>query len=132
MKAKSAESPARMATVVWEIAQFLRDEWSSTEHFEPWPGLPSTPGTQPTLEQANFFFLGCCVDLQEKYKVAWDRARIFFTEIVPPEERPFLWRWISNHSEKEWVQHARDYKLHRFPAFHKRIHRIASSIQNQF
>jgi len=132
MKTTYSERPEDIAKVVEDIAHFLRAEWAGSDHFEPWPGLPSTPGTQPTLEQANFFFLGCCIDLQERYKVAWEKARQFFTITVPPSERKCLWRWISNHSEEEWVQHAQDYKLHRFPAFHKRIHRIARSLQEQF
>jgi hypothetical protein len=121
-----------IANVVEEIAHCLREEWAGSENFEPWPFLPLTPGTQPTLEQANLFFLGCCIDLQERYKIAWERARRFFSEIVPPAERKYLWHWISNPSEKEWIERAQDYRLHRFPAFHKRIHRIAKSMQQQF
>ncbi len=121
-----------IAKIVWEISHFLRDEWVGSEQFEPWPGLPSTPGRQPTLEEANFFFLGCCVDLQERNKVAWEKARRFFAEIVPPADRPFLWRWISSHSETEWVQRTYEYKLHCFTAFHKWIHRISTSLQGQF
>lgn len=129
---KHSDPPGSTARAVSEIAHFLRAEWTSSEHFEPWPGLPSTPGVQPTLKEANFFFLGCCIDLQERYKVAWTRARRFFADIVPSAEQEFLWRWISNHSEKDWILRAQDYKLHRFPAFHKRIHRIATSLQRQF
>jgi len=117
---------------VEEIGRFLRSEWFRDGSFEGWPGLPMKAGQEPSLEQANLFFLGCCVDFMTLTRVAWDNARHFCTETVPVEWQPRMWEWIARHTQTEWEAKRLEYRLHRFPARHMRIHEIARGIVEHF
>lgn len=118
--------------MIEEVAEFLRSEWLSDENFEGWPGLPDEPASQPTLEGANYFFLGCCVDYQERMYTAWSKARRFCFKTVPDGKLATIWEWITDHSQDEWQSRYQQYALHRFPAAHQRVYRIANTLQSHF
>lgn len=115
-----------------KIGRFLRAEWYDAETFEGWPGLPDQPRIEPTIEGANFFFLACLVDWQEKTWKVYQRVRRFCDEVLPPGQLSRLWDWIAGHSEEEWRRHKQDYGLHWLAAGHNRLHRIARTIRDQF
>jgi hypothetical protein len=72
MEDHSVLTPAEQITVrqVQEVRRFFRSEWRRKASFEGFPGLPTTPGVQPSLKQANYFFLGSRVDAMTLTRVA--------------------------------------------------------------
>lgn len=136
------DSPESVASKLEEFAEFLRDEYLSPEWFDGWPGLPS-PGSRPTLEQANFFILGCLVDFKERSWRAWKKADHFCTRVVPQEYRQRTWDWIASHQADCWMSKKRRvdmtpaeavtaYDLHWGKDRHRRVHDIARMIVNRY
>ncbi len=119
-------------SAIEDLSRFFHTEWYTAQAFQGWPGLPDKRGQAPTLEQANEFFLGCCIDYMTKTRIVWENARRFCADIVPAEHRKTMWQWIADHSETDWVRLKGDYRLHRFPQAHVRIHRIANIICSQY
>jgi hypothetical protein len=118
--------------MVEEISKFFSAEWLGVKNFEGWPGLPSKRGGPPSLKNANYFFLGCCVDWREKTYKAWSKAKRFCEEEVPRRHNGVMWKWIANHSEDQWNKKYRKYDLHWLRAGHRRVHKIARAIQGKF
>jgi hypothetical protein len=77
---------AKAKKAVEEIGRFFRSEWHSPKSFEGWPGLPGKRGQPPSREEANEFFLGCCIDYMTLTRVVWKNARRFCQETVPPRK----------------------------------------------
>lgn len=112
---KSGIDPRVVVRAIERIGQFFREGWYTGDSFEGWPGLPKRRGQAPTRAQANEFFLGCCIDYMTRAQLAWDNARRFCHDVVPPGQLPLMWQWIAEHSEASWDQKRAKYGLHRFP-----------------
>lgn len=136
------ESPESIAIKVESFAKFLRDEYLNPEWFDGFPGLPS-PGNRPSLEQANFFLLGCLIDFRQWSWKAWKKADEFCNQIVPQEQRPRMWHWIASHGPDAWMAKKRRgnspagealdaYDLHWKDDRHKAIRDIAEIIDTRY
>ena len=95
-----------------------------------WPWLQKKNGTiiRPLSKRgANKFILGCIIDYQKPADQAWrDAARLADDELGDP---PDLWGTISKLSRSQWqARRPRYLWLHRFPAAHQRVWRIARGI----
>ncbi|HXH05979.1 MAG TPA: hypothetical protein VNI83_05240 [Vicinamibacterales bacterium] len=95
-----------------------------------WPWLQEDDGTiiRPLSKRcANKFILGCIIDYQKPADQAWrDAARLADDELGDP---PDLWGTIGKLSHAQWQsRRARYLWLHRFPAAHERVWRIARAI----
>ena len=88
--------------------------------------LSDLNGRPADRKRANKFLLACILDYQMTVGVVWENARRFAEDdLGDPRD---LWRAISAiprwHTERVW----RRYKLHRFPAAHDRVRRIALKV----
>src|SRR3989449_10072490 len=95
-----------------------------------WPWLQNRNGSiiRPLSKRgANKFILGCVIDYQKPADQAWrDAARLADEELGDP---PDLWGTISRISRSQWqARRPRYVWLHRVPAAHERVRRIARGI----
>ena len=91
-----------------------------------WPWLDELKGKPADTKRANKFLLGCVLDYQMKAEVVWENARRLAEDILGDPEK--LWNKIASVSEEEWMSKRTEYRLHRFPAAHKRVWRIATDV----
>lgn len=95
-----------------------------------WGWLSDSCAKRLSKKSANKFFLACILDYQIPAEQAWENARRLAEDIFnDPNE---LWRVIADYSEEEWQSKWQTYKLHRFPAAHKRVWRIGRAIVNDY
>ena len=92
--------------------------------------LSDLDGRQADKKTANKFLLGCILDYQMRVGVVWENARRFAEDdLGDPRD---LWHAISAipgwHTERVW----RRYNLHRFPAAHDRVRKIALQVKEHY
>lgn len=92
--------------------------------------LSELDGAEPDKRTANKFLLGCCLDYQMKVDVVWENARrLAEDDLGDPRD---LWRAILAiprwNTESVW----RRYNLHRFPAAHARVRKIAEHVVQRY
>ena len=92
--------------------------------------LSALNGRWADRRSANKFMLGCILDYQMPVDVAWENAK-WFAEDVLGDPRDLFGEIVSIprwNTEAVW----RRYNLHRFPAAHARVQRIAAEIVEQY
>ncbi len=99
-----------------------------------WPWLQDEDGKtlrRINKRRANKFLLGCIIDYQVKADTAWaSAARLAETELRDPRD---LWRAIAGVPRREWLARRNRYLwLHRFPAAHERVWRIARGVRELY
>lgn len=87
-------------------------------------------GRRPTMKEANLFLLVCILDYQIPSHKALENAKKLAETILGNPEK--LWNNIVAFSSVEWASKRVEYSLHRFPAAHTRIWRIASEIVQDY
>jgi hypothetical protein len=93
---------------------------------EDWGEISHLNGKPCSKQQANEFLPCCLLDWQMKADVAWANGYRLVEDILGnPED---LWRAITSVSESAWESKRSEYKLHRFPAGHNRLWKIAKRI----
>ena len=91
-----------------------------------WGELSDLHGRACTQKVANKFLVCCLLDYQVDSDVAWRNGNRLVNDILNnPED---VWRAITAYSETDWDARFGEYKLHRFPAAHNRLWRIARYI----
>jgi len=91
-----------------------------------WYWLSDSKGKRLSKKSANKFLLACILDYQIPSEKAWENARQLAEDIFgDPSD---LWNVIADFSEDEWEAKFKVFKLHRFPAAHKRVWRIGRDI----
>ncbi|MEA4884519.1 MAG: hypothetical protein VB144_12855 [Clostridia bacterium] len=91
-----------------------------------WYWLSDSKGKRLSKKSANKFLLACILDYQIPSEQAWGNARRLAEDILgDPSD---LWNAIADFSEDEWEAKFRVFRLHRFPAAHKRVWRIGRDI----
>ena len=92
--------------------------------------LSDLDGRQADKKIANKFLLGCILDYQMRVEVVWENARRFAEDDL--DDPRDLWHAISAipkwHTERVW----RRYNLHRFPAAHDRVRKIALKVKEHY
>src|SRR6266581_4154778 len=115
---------SRRVSMIKHLAKYFRRAAP-----ERWAGLPDKRGARPTRLGANLFVLGCAIDFRRDGDSAWDAADYFLFNIVPSSQRERMWNWIvETHTPRRWDEKRAAYGLHRFPAGHKRVYRIARAL----
>ena len=95
-----------------------------------WQWLSDLRGRRADKKSANKFMLACILDYQMPADVVWEKARTFAEDrLGDPKD---LWEKII--AIRRWDSHAvwDRYKLHRFPAGHKRVRRIGKEIVEHY
>jgi len=95
-----------------------------------WPWLEELDGRPATKKLANKFLLGAILDYQMRSDIPWENARRYVEDdLGDPSE---LWKKIARHSEKQWMKKKNKLNLHRFPAAHARVWRIARLMVTEY
>jgi hypothetical protein len=82
------------------------------------------------MKTANIFFLAAILDYQMPAEWVWNNTKKFAeTTITNPDG---LWRWITDHSLKDWKDKWKTYGLHRYPAAHVRVWKIGKKIVEEY
>jgi endonuclease III len=88
------------------------------------------PNLQPSMKDANKFFLGCILDWQMRVEVAWENARRLAEDILGDPDR--LWDEITSVKISDWMAKRSEYRLHRFPKGHERVWSIGDRIAREY
>ena len=91
-----------------------------------WWWLSDSEGRRLSKKGANKFLLACILDYQIPAEQAWENARRLAEDVLG--DPPDLWDVIAGYAEDEWDGKFRVFRLHRFPAAHKRVWRIGRDI----
>ena len=110
-------------TVATDITAILLEhrngkvDWGEISHLE---------GQPCSKKIANRFLLCCLLDYQMDSNLAWRNGYRLINEILgDPDD---VWAAITSVTEAEWASQRDQYHIHRFPAGHDRLWRIAKSI----
>jgi endonuclease III len=92
-----------------------------------WPFFGKKPLSK---RAANKFLLGCLIDFQWPYQVAWERARRFSDlELGNP---PDLWSRILRIPRLRWNARRGSRSLHRFGHRHRKVREVARTLQTHY
>ena len=92
--------------------------------------LSDLDGDEPDKRTANKFLLGCSLDYQMKADVVWENARrLAEDDLGDPRD---LWRAILAIPRWNTQSVRRRYNLHRFPAAHARVRKIAQQVIQRY
>ena len=92
--------------------------------------LSDLDGRQAHKKTANKFLLGCILDYQMKVEVVWENARrLAEDDLGDPRD---LWGAILAIPRWNTQSVRRRYNLHRFPAAHARVRRIAQEVMERY
>jgi endonuclease III len=95
-----------------------------------WGDLSYLHGEPCTQRIANKFLVCCLLDYQIDSDVAWRNGNRLVEDVLGnPDD---VWSAIASSSESEWVMRRDEYRLHRFPAAHRRLWRIAKCICDKY
>lgn len=112
---------------VHEIASLLLANRRGTED---WGEISNFAGKPCPKRPANRFLLCCLLDWQIDSGLAWRNGERLVKEILgDPDD---VWQVITSVSETEWKLKRSQYRLHRFPAGHDRLWRIAKAICDRY
>lgn len=116
-----------MASEFLQIAKLLLDHRADNVD---WGEISSLEGSSCPKKIANKFLVCCLLDWQMHTDQPWRNGQRLVEELLgDPED---VWREITSVSKAEWESKYRDYKLHRFPAGHNRLWRIAKDIRDRY
>src|SRR5438093_13009704 len=88
------------------------------------------PNQQPSLKDANKFFLACILDYQIPAERAWDNARRLAVDILKDPEK--LWYEITKLTLSDWMAKLKEYSLHRFPKGQERVWNIGKRLAQEY
>jgi hypothetical protein len=106
-----------------EVARLLLENREGTAD---WGEISHLQGVPCPKKVANEFVLCCLLDYQIPTNTAWDNGHRLVRDILhDPDD---IWHAITSFSESAWATKWSEYRLHRFPAGHKRLWRIGKEI----
>lgn len=95
-----------------------------------WAWLSELEGAWADKKRANKFLLGATLDYQMRAALVWANARRFAEDVLgDPDD---LWERVIAISDWDSEEAFRRYRLHRFPAAHRRVRRIGFAVVRDY
>jgi hypothetical protein len=115
-------------TALKRVADILIENRSADRSGWYWIG-ESGPAAR-SKKSANKYLLACVLDYQMTVPIPWENAKRFAEQVLGDPES--LWETIVSQPLSDWEKRFSEYKLHRFPAAHRRVWKVGEAIVEKY